>query len=214
MSFAVYCTSRTGSTWLCDMLSQTGRFGLPGEHFNPEGLAWKKKELGLPESCGADKYWQRLTESYGENLVVKCGWPIAPYVRELIQPQASVFLTRENKVKQAISLYRANQTQNWGDEPLEECEIDAGSILQQLTSIVVAEKAILDWIRETGQQTTTFSYEELCRDPVGVLCDIAEEFGRPIERRHAEHFAEVRTRSDPWSQRAQNLIDSVLYGGD
>ena len=209
-TFAIYCTSRTGSTWLCEMLMKTGEFGPAGEHFNPEIIVGLQEQVGLSPDCSLEEYWKAACFYYGapERMVVKCGWPVAPDIHELIKPEACVFLSREDKIRQAVSLYRSEMTNVWAfREKPKQCDIVVGEILQRLTNIVVAEHRILGWLQGNGIEPLDVTYEELCLDPMQNLVDIAEHFGRPLDR---VKTIETKIRIDDWTANAVKAVNEAL----
>lgn len=131
-SYLICATQRSGSTLLCEALRNTGLAGCPDEYFWRDNVekwrrAWKSRSYSA--------YLAHVIEhTITDNGVfgAKIMWSYLPdFARRLAQlpdcrnlnvidSLTAVFpnlhfiaVTRRNKVRQAISLYRAVQTQQW-----------------------------------------------------------------------------------------------------
>lgn len=134
-SYVICATPRTGSSLLCEALQSTGLAGRPKEYFSPEAETKLCKKW---ESRNFKEYFERaLAEAttpngvfgfkimmldFSEYLIKKLREIAAPQDQEL--PEAEllhrffpdlryIWITRRNKVRQAVSLSRAIQTSIW-----------------------------------------------------------------------------------------------------
>jgi LPS sulfotransferase NodH len=119
-----------------------------------------------------------------------------------------VRVVREDKVGQAVSLWRAVQTQAWrheGDEPEgPKAEYDFAALDHLVAQLTAHERAWGDWMAAHGVEPVTVRYEELATDPGGVVGRVLEELGieappggiaPPAMRRQAD------ARSQSWAHR-------------
>ena len=83
-----------------------------------------------------------------------------------------IHLTREDKLRQAISKARAMQTNLWlvGKEHVMhgEAQFDAELIAHCLESAEIAERTWAEFFRRNGIKPLAITYEELCRDHAGT----------------------------------------------
>lgn len=117
--YVIRCGSRSGSTYLGDLLISTNRCGLPKEYFNPV-LERKFREL-LDVDFNSSLYEYRkaiVTKTKTENDIVGIKvlgtgqqWNVLS--RSAFNPTHWIWLERKDKVMQAISRYKAIKTKNW-----------------------------------------------------------------------------------------------------
>ncbi len=102
--YAIVCGSRTGSTYLCNLLTGTNRCGYPQEYFN--------KDLKFPyDKHELIKKYKTENDVWGVKVV---GFDqINSFYQSNIQISHWIWLYREDKVLQAISRYRAFATNGW-----------------------------------------------------------------------------------------------------
>jgi trehalose 2-sulfotransferase len=108
-----------------------------------------------------------------------------------------VHLRRQDRVGQAVSWARAEQTGYWqdGDRRAAEPRLDLGSIHELMRTIRAHEAAWAGWFADQGITPYRVTYEEVTADPgpavLGILdhLDIQPPAGwrpRPRERRQAD----------------------------
>jgi len=112
--YAVMCGSRSGSSYLCDLLKSTNRCGNPNEYFNPELKdSWMEK-FGYKPSYVDRLINKTKTENdvFGVKIVgVKD--QLETYNNSILNLSHWIWLRRENQILQAISRYRAWETGIW-----------------------------------------------------------------------------------------------------
>ena len=122
--YIICTTARSGSNLLCDYLSQTDLAGRPGELFNPrvirdghrgkkfrhsgkikleEYVAWAQSEFSTKNGAFGIKILFEQLEFFQRSRVLS----------DLFQTSKLIYLSRRNKVKQAVSYYLAEQTGQW-----------------------------------------------------------------------------------------------------
>lgn len=114
--YAIVCGSRTGSTYLCDLLKSTNRCGLPEEFYN--------KDMGFPQ----DKHkWIKKYTSANDVFGVKIVGlnQLKAFFDSELKIDYYLWLYREDSVLQAISRYIAFSTNGWHKQkPLPEYSYD------------------------------------------------------------------------------------------
>ncbi|EAW38816.1 Stf0 family sulfotransferase [Lyngbya sp. PCC 8106] len=129
-TYIICSTMRSGSTLLCDLLTNTKLAGQPQEFFLPQ---WEKKSKF--DTTNYPEYLQKMLESFASSngvSGVKLMWCNCEYVirrlhkssessskpdlellKEVFPDLKFVFISRRSKVRQAISLARSVKTKQW-----------------------------------------------------------------------------------------------------
>lgn len=209
MIYIIACTTRTGSTLLCDLLAQTGRHGAPHEFYEeilfeplvkPHGdFATYAEELADPA-----RYWRKLRAALGSpggGFGVKVQarqlqW-FTPVFESSAAPELAqaryVRLSREDKLAQAISGVKALQTGSWHSNQAASAEphFDADAIALQLEKIARWEAAWDAFFEERGLAPLCLTYEDLVADLPGALEAVGEHVRLPLA---ADEAAALRPR--------------------
>lgn len=117
--YIIATTSRSGSTYLCQLLASTRRLGEPKEYYNPPVKARFQERWNAADDL--TYFRELLTRTSTANGV--CGVKLATSalvdmraqlgpVFELLRP-VYIWLRRRDALRQAISLYRASATGHW-----------------------------------------------------------------------------------------------------
>ena len=116
LRYMVASTPRSGSSYLCQLLWQTGRMGAPLEYFNFH--AWMPAMTSRLQVMRLREYVERLFQlrvspngvfgfkahvEHAQFLKLANLWPV-------LKPDAIVRISRKDKVAQAVSLVIANET--------------------------------------------------------------------------------------------------------
>jgi LPS sulfotransferase NodH len=133
-------------------------------------------------------------------------------VRRLLGDPVTVFVTRRDKVAQAVSLWRAVQTQRWRSSPGAEPTTpvyDFAGIDHLVRQLADDEAAWSSWFERTGRRPLHLAYEEEIEpDPraaaARVLCELglpesgipAPELSRQRDAVSAEWTARYRTERE------------------
>ncbi|MHA7775364.1 Stf0 family sulfotransferase [Roseibium sp. M-1] len=211
----ILCTSpRSGSTLLCKLLSATGVAGHPGSYFHEPSLAAWQDDLGLvtdpdePETGSLRKVLAEVTEKgtrgtgiFGLRLqrhsfdffMRKLGVLYPGVAPDLDRLKAAfgetlfIHLRREDKIAQAVSYVRAEQSGLWhraadGSElerlsaprPL---EYDPAALKDCYDRFTRFDRDWQDWFTREGISPLRITYSELSAGPQTTLRLVLERLG-------------------------------------
>jgi LPS sulfotransferase NodH len=121
-SYLIWFSQRVGSTLLAQTLEDTGLAGRPREWFNAPDVARILTTLGVADGPELrELLWRDATTPNGV-LGIKCGIGPALYEElgalfgswDAVLPNCKhLFMTRRNKVRLAVSWWRAIKTEEW-----------------------------------------------------------------------------------------------------
>jgi trehalose 2-sulfotransferase len=214
----ICATSRSGSTYLCELLASTGVLGNPREYFNTGGRR-SRNEPAYPSDRLAQLDIIRTSGATGNGIyAVKVIGPQLLRIEKRIDPfrdlpnLALVRLRRMDVVGQAISLTRPRQTGQFvaSDRPRGAAAYDAQAIRDALQSIA-AQEAIWDTaMARLGVQPLAVTCEDVLADPQAVVDRIALllrlPLPVPIDRVVVAQAMQRDDRSAEW--RARFLAES------
>lgn len=181
---------RAGSTTFCIDLWRSGLLGAPMEYLNRElmlsQLRWRKllrKEL---------HYWRMLQRvRTGPNGVFSYKFFVQDYLHTLktmpklikcVAPARVIYLTRQDKLSQAISYSKAIRSGNWfADQPgRKSCEYDDPHIKTCVGAVARQEDAWEQVFRMTHEDPLRMTYEEFLADKASAMARIMRYvFGAP-----------------------------------
>ena len=207
-------TPRTGSTLLCSLLASTKMTGNPDSFFARRFMPEWAEEWGLPnpetlserefESIYLDaaiRAGKAGTGIFGLRLMRENLGEFSEILDRIHPGLASdkarfesafgavlyIHLSRENKLAQAVSLVKAEQTGLWhiapdGTEierlaPPQEPKYDFERIRRVLAGLESYDVAWDTWFAEQGISPLRVGYESLSADPAGTLARICETLG-------------------------------------
>ncbi|WP_371224052.1 Stf0 family sulfotransferase [Roseovarius sp. 2305UL8-3] len=212
----ILCTSpRSGSTLLCGLLKATQCCGLPDSHFHEpsleawlgyydlEGVPFASHSEAVRAALGAARaYGRGKTDMFGLRLQQHSAVFFFQQLAQL-HPRldgdvaridavfgrtAYLYLTRENKLDQAISYLKAEQSGLWhrapdGTEierlaPHRDPVYDRAALGQQIALFEAYEREWQGWFARQGIRPLTLTYDALAADPWGVLAQILEYLGK------------------------------------
>jgi trehalose 2-sulfotransferase len=202
-AYLLFATPRTGSYYLCDALTQTGRAGRPSEYFGAhisESLMarwltpiWSDYVVRLQSESstannvfGAKLTWrhlQRLVD--GLWLSNNCSLDVADVdelLGEAFPGLRYMWITRRDKVRQAVSFAKAIQTGNWsrlrGQSELRSTpHFDAAQVGRLLIRVRQDEERILGMLRHSQRPVMRLTYEDLVEERDGVVRDVLAFLG-------------------------------------
>ena len=213
-SYIICATPRSGSTLLCKLLSATGVAGDPNSYFHqPNISAWLKSLDLTPDISATRQETLRAvlsaaqqkglgdTDIFGLRLMRK-SFDFLMQQLDLLYPNLAsdkerfnaafgrtlyIHLTRSDKLAQAISLVKANQTGLWhmapdGTElermaPPQAPTYDPAQIEQQLQELTAYDGAWENWFKTEKITPLHATYEALAADPTGSLAQILDSLG-------------------------------------
>ncbi|MEL7117896.1 MAG: Stf0 family sulfotransferase [Bacteroidota bacterium] len=211
VSYTIWFSQRNGSTLLCQLLSSTGIAGKPGEHFHD---IYQKEETILSHFGVSDytslqaQIWENASTPNGV-LGLKVNAPMKendPLIRELAKIPGGttdnpsnlevwenafpnhkhIFLTRRNKVKQAVSWWKAIVTNEWHRKMGEKREYDPKEIIDQYNHDALKHLLLETGIRESKIQTLfdqgritplTIVYEDFIKNYEQTVNDVINFLG-------------------------------------
>lgn len=209
-------TPRTGSTLLCNLLASTKRAGEPDSFFGGRFIAWWAEQWGLPsrERLGGKAFAAAYLEKaiqvgtagtgvFGLRLMRESVDDLNGILNQVLPPFASdrerferafgrllyIHLSRGDKLAQAISLVKAEQTGLWhvapdGTEierlgPPKAPEYDFARIRREVEALEGYDAAWHSWFSEQGIAPLAVDYDALSADPAATLVRICEALGIP-----------------------------------
>jgi trehalose 2-sulfotransferase len=198
----ICATPRSGSTLLCDLLTETGAAGQPDSFFRRQSISWWADNLNvLTTAWENDQAFDQayldavLRQGAAETPVfsLRLMWEsvcdlstrLAAIFPDLPDDKARLFsvfgpavhihLTRQDKVAQAVSRLRAEQSGLWHiasdgseRERLKQGQVptyDAQAISKYLTVLEAHDAAWESWFKRHGIQPVRLTYETLSVDP-------------------------------------------------
>jgi LPS sulfotransferase NodH len=200
-SYTIWFSQRTGSTLLNKALTSTGVAGDPGEwlHYQHRDPATLKRE-------DLEQMWQYGTTSngvFGLKINFEQRWIDAFRAMFEIPQETSradvwstafpnctkhVYMTRRNKVRLAVSWWRAIVSGEWhrnyGDKPQEHDIADKykyEAINHLLIESTMCEAAIEDFFSESGIVPLTIVYEDFIQDYEGTVMKVLEFLNIPSD---------------------------------
>lgn len=231
-SFTIWFSQRTGSTWLCQALSSTQVAGQPGEWFlaaDPATLPAHYGVANVPDMLG--KIRQRGTTPNGV-FGLKQGI-CQPYFGQLIALLSQgasfesssriglwetlfpnhkhIFMTRRNKVRLAVSWWRAIRSGEWHrrhGEIKSNADLSADysfdAINHLVSESILREAALQELFDEAKIVPLTITYEDMVYDASATVRSVLTYLG--YEDCATIHFATDLERlsddiSEEWVQR-------------
>ena len=184
--YVVCLTPRSGSTWLAALATRTGLLGLPREYFNPD---WPLTESSARNrSAYLDDVLRAAATPNGVYGVKADFDQVASFifstpVLRLPQPETTyIYLTREDLVLQAISYHKAAQSGAWTSRrTAKDYTFDRDAIWHQVRRLSWMMRAWELTFASFGLAPMRITYEQLEKDPVGVLGRIATAVGVELD---------------------------------
>lgn len=226
-AYIICGTPRSGSTLLCDLLAGTGAAGRPNSYFRPPSIAEFATRMGVPIAAGTEgvtfdrAYLDAVLEAGRAGTVMfglRLMWDaVAGLSRRLdglfpglptdasrferaFGPARYLYLSREDKVAQAVSRLKAEESGLWhlhtdGSEreraaPHRPATYDSARLRAYLDEVVHDEAAWHTWFTANAIEPHNLTYEELAADPHGTLARVLSVLGLDPALAAA---AEVRT---------------------
>ena len=240
-SYLVCATERSGSTLLCELLGATGIAGRPEEYFeylDATGRVRQPREYFEPDADPgilellpsalaplAPGDWDaRLADALVRGTTLngvfgsKMMWAYLPDFLAHSEPEAAfgeplrwIHVGREDKVAQAISLWRAVQTAQWRAEDREGGEpvFHAGAIAALARRLEEHEQGWRDWFAGRGIEPLEIPYEALAADPHATVCKVLSHLGLDTSDIHIPAPPTSRqadSRSQEWVDRFREEV--------
>lgn len=221
IAYFVCCTARTGSNLLCELLENTGVAGRPQEHFYASDThAYAQWETGYGSFM---RQVIRATTTPNGVFSTKLMGSSLPFVRAQLQNDAEfqgmalseilaalfpnlqhIWLTRRDKLKQAISFWRAIQTREF-------VAVDAGvqmaesepvynfdAINRAIQIISLEESRWQEYFNAMRIVPLTLVYEDFVQDMRATVANVLNHLG--INDKYSFAKPTLRKQSDDLSQ--------------
>lgn len=220
-TYIIAMTPRSGSSYLCDVMKASKRFGTPDEVLNVNFIP---NILAHIPGRTADEYMRnifRVRKTPNGISGLKASWfQFNNFVQGMadakqVQKQKFVYLTRRDLAAQAISLYKATASdvfhtnKQHGAEALQkldELEYDYKKIEQWLHHIATQEAGWRKYFSQHAIVPLAISHEEVDADVLGVMKRIAPFVGVDPNNVKLPETASVFTkvsdsRNAEWAER-------------
>jgi LPS sulfotransferase NodH len=211
-AYIICATPRSGSTLLCDMLAGSGVAGNPNSYYRPPSIAHFAARMGVPYDAGTAEFDRAYlaavlktgrgdTDVFGLRLMWDAVGPLTERLDRLFPdlptdalrferafgPVTYLYLSREDKVAQAVSRLKAEQTGLWhvaadGTErersaPPQPAVYDAHRLSAFIAEVAHDEAAWEHWFKAQGIAPFRLTYDELVADPRPVLARVLTMLG-------------------------------------
>ena len=207
-------TPRCGSTLLCEMLAASGVAGRPNSYFRPDDVVEWAEAWGVPQphdldSAGFNRAYlaaMRWEERAGTSLFgLRLMWDsVAEAERRLsrapgadrdigqaleaaLGPTLYVHVSRRDKVAQAVSLVRAEQSGLWhlaadetvfeGDETRRPVSYDRARLGEVVDSLTRDDAAWVSFFQERSARPLRLVYETASANPIRTLAKVLAALG-------------------------------------
>lgn len=213
-TYIICATPRSGTTLLCDLLADTGITGKPDSFFRFQSISWwtdyfKVSAVGWADEHEFDRSYLAAAIEEGTNGTDVFGMRLMWESMVHLQSRLDVFhpglpsdharfqaafgsplyihLSREDKVAQAVSLTKAEQTGLWHVEsdgtererlkPAQPAAYDSRSLSEELSELEAHDAAWTDWFSRHDIEPVRITYEMLSADPQATLATILSALG-------------------------------------
>ena len=170
LTYCIAFTPRSGSTWLGQVLYNSGRLGDPQEYFNFEAAEYAITHSGMTNIHDYFRYLKRESQTSGV-----FGFELAyPHLRKLFEEGLGeivdgldkwFFLRRRDFVAQAVSMYRAKTSGVYHSgqrtEKIPESPFDGDEIERLALALMAHEYRFSDFFDSRSLSVTNMWYEDL-----------------------------------------------------
>lgn len=180
--WALCTVARSGSTWLSQLVESTGLLGFPDEYL----LQWPQwcVRFGLSASTPLEEYLSCLIRHRSTPngvFAIKGSFAELKSFFRFFPNAPCVWLSRENKLEQAVSWHRAHDGGLWTRTQRAQSprpfDFSVDRALWFYDEILRREAAWLDFFSSRDVSPLALTYEEICRDPLTAVRTIAAYVG-------------------------------------
>lgn len=238
-SYRIWFSQRNGSTVLCDALSQTGMAGFPREYFNIDiNESILKKYEAIDSLDLREKIWKKGTTPNGvfgikhsmhnerikniQKMIMDLEQDEHDYAARFFPDCQHIFLTRRNKIRQAVSWWKAikdgiwhlkaneNFTQN---NSFSENQYDFNAIKHLFLEISLRESAIQAYFSKHNIIPLTLTYEDFIQDVDQTILRILEFLKIPVRGKldiEMNYHKTSNELSEKWVQRFRKDLQEEM----
>ncbi|MBV9802189.1 MAG: hypothetical protein JO130_03330 [Solirubrobacterales bacterium] len=160
----------------------------PGAPSNEPPEAWRTRIRS--EGLGGNRVWGgKLMWGHTEDLIARAralpglaGADLERVLHVLLDDPQLVFVTRRDKAAQAVSLWRALQTQSWRaeDAPKAAAPVyDFAAVDHLVRQLESDERAWKAWFARTGKAPFVVTYDQLEAAPAETVATVLHALGLP-----------------------------------
>lgn len=187
-SYIVASSYRSGSTYLCTSLWETGLLGAPWEYLNyysEMNVMAARMGVATPEAFLQGLIDRRTTRNGVFGLKAhfqhfEAALKRYPKFLDVLAPVRFIYIKRGDVLAQAVSMAKAFQTNAWTsltDDGQKQAKYDTNQIKHCLEEIEVQSSGWLNWFEEAGITPYTVLYEDLLADRDKVVREIVDFMG-------------------------------------
>ena len=235
-SYLICGERRTGSSFLAAGLKLTGIVGTPEEYFCPQHECYWTERLRVVSraeylhkvlAAGTTPngvFGSKLFWFHTDNLASKVNAPLAfalgkhDYLADAFPNLHYIFLTRRDKVRQAVSLFRAEKTETWSilgekapavDQDELRASFDFMAIDERIRAVSNADSRWMQYFRERQIQPLAIVYEAMVDAYEATIREVLRwlqiavppdlEIARPVLQKQADAV------SDEWVRRYHEI---------
>lgn len=221
-NYLICATPRSGSNLLCEVLSSLGFAGQPEEHLlnqpgaEPEPLAvcWPRV---LQAGAGSNGVFGLKLMGYQADRLERAlpavlGMPdgsLGLVLAATLADPKYVYLTRQDRLRQAISLVRAVQTSQWRSMDSATCDAqyDAHAISREVQALEQDEATWEEFFDRNGMTPYRLSYEAFTKRPQRTVAALLSYLGHdePVEIAvsYTQHRRQADDLTEAWLHRYQ-----------
>ncbi len=240
-SYRIWNANRSGSTLLCQILEDTGLAGRPGEHFTLHGEQSLCEKYGVTEYKElVEKIWSIGSTENGvfadkalghqkthrDTIKELCDLKGVAMLDNYEKIWADIFpdckhliIIRTNKVRQAVSWWKAIQDNQWhirGDQerthPDEfyKDKYNVNALKHLFKEAVIRDIANQEYLVKHKLDFITITYEDLVSNPSKVLRNVMSHLGlQPIDIVPKFSFQKTANQiNEEWVERFKEDIQS------
>jgi LPS sulfotransferase NodH len=206
----ICATPRSGTTLLCDLLAETGATGRPNSFYRAESVAYFAERLGVADGPNFERRYLDaiIAEGRGDTdlFSMRVMWQSIADIRASLSAVfpnentdagriAAAFgaplylhVERENKLAQAISRSKAEQSGLWHRNAdgstreqggtYREPQYDRAAIAASIAETTAHEAQWRNWFARQNIAPMAPAYEELSSDPIGAIRRLLTALGR------------------------------------
>jgi LPS sulfotransferase NodH len=182
-------------------------------------LAWALAQGATPNGVFAAKLMWGYLGDFAEllrGIEGMAGRPLPELLAAAFPGLRYVRITRENKVRQAVSLWKAVQTQTWKQEPGEQVRDSIEPVfsfraINFLVRQLTAHDASWDaYFLGLGHEPLKLTYEELAQSTDAVIARVLEHLGIPAPEGPAIQAPRLSVQADRVTEEWVRLFDEHL----
>lgn len=192
LKYAVICTPRSGSTYLCDLLSKF-RHGAPIEHFRAPACHFLRARMHLPSFLQGLYRWGTVDRTFGTKLVHHYIFEAFPgqddrkaFCGQLVEEGFRLIYLERDKIEQSVSQYFAMRTDIWHRRKTmagrvknryEQIAYDYDGLLTRYQALVKGEDELKRLLEDWKAPVLHVDYADLDTSPRKTLRRIRAHLG-------------------------------------